>query len=55
MAGYIARRLEDGKINYNTVFNTARLKQFKEEVDEILTLDGYKVNADGTVTKEATK
>lgn len=52
MAGYIARRLEDGKINYNTVFKTERLKQFKEEVDEILTLDGYKVNADGTVSEE---
>lgn len=52
MAGYIAMRLEEGKVNYNTIFNTERLKKFKDDVDSILAIDGYKVNADGTVTKK---
>jgi len=51
MAGYIAMRLEAGKMNYNTIFAISRYKQLKDDVDEILALDGYKVNADGTVTK----
>lgn len=51
MAGYIAMRLEEGKMNYNTIFKIERYKQFKNDVDAILAADGYKVNADGTVTK----
>jgi len=49
MAAYFAMRLEKGKLNYNTV--VAKYPQFQEDIDLILTVDGYQVNADGTVVK----
>ena len=49
MAGYLAYRIELGKLNYNAV--VAKYPQFKEDIDLILAADGYTVNADGTVTK----
>lgn len=49
MAGYIARRLEEGKMNYNTIFAITKYQQFKTDTDTILAGDGYKVNTDGTV------
>lgn len=48
MAAYFALRLEKGKMNYNTV--VAKYSQYKEDIDLILTADGYVVNDDGTVT-----
>ena len=48
MAAYFAMRLEKGKLNYNTIVQ--KYPQFKEDIDLILTADGYTVNADGTVT-----
>lgn len=36
------------KMNYNTV--VAKYPQYKEDIDLILTADGYTVNDDGTVT-----
>lgn len=48
MAAYFALRLEKGKMNYNTV--VAKYPQYKEDIDLILTADGYTVNDDGTVT-----
>lgn len=49
MAGYLAYRIELGKLNYDAV--VAKYPQFKEDIDLILASDGYTVNADGTVTK----
>lgn len=49
MAAYFAMRLEAGKLNYNVV--VAKYPQFQEDIDLILTADGYQVNTDGTVTK----
>lgn len=49
MAGYLAYRIELGKLNYNAVM--AKYGQFKDDVDFILACDGYDVNPDGTVTK----
>lgn len=49
MAAYFAMRLEKGKLNYNVV--VSRYPQFKDDIDLILTADGYTVNADGTVSK----
>lgn len=51
MAGYIAMRLEAGRMNYNTIFAITKYKQFQDDVDFILAADGYKVRADGTVVK----
>lgn len=48
MAAYFAMRLEKGKLNYNVVIN--KYPQFQEDIDLILTADGYQVNADGSVT-----
>lgn len=50
MAAYLAMRIEKGKLNYNEV--VAKFPQFKEDIDIILTADGYVVNEDGTVTKQ---
>ena len=47
MAAYFAMRLEKGKLNYNAVID--KYPQFQEDIDLILTADGYKVNPDGTV------
>ena len=49
MAGYLAMRLEKGKLNYYTVIN--KFPEFKDDIDLILAIDGYQVNEDGTVTK----
>jgi hypothetical protein len=48
MAAYFALRLENRKLNYNTVVQ--KFPQFKEDIDLILLADGYVVNDDGTVT-----
>lgn len=48
MAAYFALRLENSKLNYNTVVQ--KFPQFKEDIDLILLADGYVVNDDGTVT-----
>ena len=48
MAAYFAMRLEKGKLNYNVVID--KYPQFQEDIDLILTADGYQVNADGSVT-----
>lgn len=49
MAGYLASRIEKGRLNYNAVI--AKYPEFKDEIDLILASDGYTVNADGTVSK----
>ena len=48
MAAYFSMRLEKGKINYNIV--VAKYPQFQEDIDLILTADGYQINADGSLT-----
>ena len=50
MAGYLAGRIEKGKLNYNDVI--ARYAEFKGDIDFILASDGYTVNPDGTVSKK---
>ena len=50
MAGYLAGRIEKGRLLYNTVVK--KYPDFKEEIDFILASDGYTVNSDGTVTKK---
>lgn len=48
MAVYFAMRLEAGKLDYNVVIS--KYPQFQEDIDLIITADGYQVNADGSVT-----
>ena len=50
MAAYFAMRIESGKLNYNTV--TEKYPEYKQDIDFILTADGYIVNEDGTVEKQ---
>ena len=49
MVKYFIMRLEDGKINYNRVVE--KYPQYKDEIDSILSADGYVVDKDGTVVK----
>ena len=51
MDGWLAGRIEKGKLNYNKVVE--KYPEWKEDIDFILDADGYKVNADGTVSKTA--
>lgn len=51
MAMYLAMRIEKGKLNYNEIMSKRICAPYKEDVDAILALDGYRVNEDGTVTK----
>lgn len=39
MAGYLAMRIEQGKLDYTVV--TTKYPQFKAEIDEILINDGF--------------
>ena len=39
MAGYLAMRIEGGHLDYSIVYRK-HYRQFKENVDDILTLDG---------------
>lgn len=52
MAGYLAMRMEMGKLKYNVIVK--KFPQFKEDIDLILATDGYIVNADGIVVKDTT-
>lgn len=49
MDGWLAGRIEKGKLNYNAV--VAKYPELKEDIDFILAADGYIVNEDGTVSK----
>ena len=49
MVKYFVMRLEDGKINYNRVVE--KYPQCKDEIDLILSVDGYVINEDGMVVK----
>ena len=49
MVKYFIMRLEEGKINYDRVVE--KYPQYKDEIDSILSVDGYVVNGDGTVVK----
>lgn len=51
MAGYLAERIKRGKLNYNAV--VVKYPEYKEDIEFILAADGYTVNPDGTVTKDA--
>lgn len=47
MAAYFAMRMQKGKLNYNVV--VAKYPEYREDIDFILTADGYKINVDGSV------
>ena len=49
MVKYFAMRLEAGKLNYNVVVK--KYPQFQEDIDLILSADGYVVDKDGMVVK----
>ena len=49
MVKYLIMRLEDGKINYDRVVE--KYPQYKDEIDSILSVDGYAVDKDGTVVR----
>lgn len=49
MAAYFARRIELGKLPYNTIVKG--FPDLKDDIDEILAADGYEVLPDGTVKK----
>ncbi|MGN8818542.1 hypothetical protein ACTNEN_09510 [Oribacterium sp. HCP28S3_H8] len=49
MAAYLAMRIEGGHLNYTKVIS--KYPQYKDAIDEILLLDGYTVNSDGTIKK----
>lgn len=49
MVKYFIMRLEDKKINYNRVVK--KYPQYKDEIDSILSADGYAVNEDGIAVK----
>lgn len=48
MAGYLAMRIEKRKLDYKKV--VAKFPQYKEEIDEILILDGFTISEDGELT-----
>lgn len=52
MVIYLALRLEQKKLNYNTVFMKNIYKQFQNDVDIILATDGYVVDEGGWCVKE---
>lgn len=41
MAGYLAWRIEIGKLDYYTIFSAEFFKPYKEETDSILKEEGY--------------
>ena len=49
MVKYLIMRLEDGKINYDRVVE--KYPQYKDEIDLILSADGYVVDKDGMVVR----
>ena len=49
MVKYLIMRLEEGKINYDRVVE--KYPQYKDEIDLILSVDGYVINEDGMVVK----
>lgn len=50
MEAYLAMRIEDKKLNYNTV--VTKKPQFKDGIDTILIADGYVIDAEGWANKE---
>lgn len=55
MALYITMRIEAGKMNYNKIFKYRLYQQFKEDVDSMLTADGYTIGEDGFAVKTKTE
>ena len=51
MEAYLAMRIENRKLNYNTVI--AKKPEYKAGIDEILLADGYTVGNDGWAVKDA--
>lgn len=50
MAEYFVMRMKKGKLNYKKVID--KYPDLKEEIDNLLHEKSYKVNEDGTVSKE---
>lgn len=47
MVAYLTMRLEKRKMNYNDVFGKRMFLAYKDDVDALLAVDGYSVDADG--------
>jgi hypothetical protein len=41
MALYLAQGIEEGRLDYKTVFANAKLKPLQEQVDAMLIADGF--------------
>lgn len=50
MAVYLAWQIEKGNLDYKLVFSKKFFQTWKDQVDTILTADGYTINQDGTLT-----
>jgi hypothetical protein len=50
MAVYLAWQIEKGNLDYKQVFAKKFFQTWKEQVDTILTADGYTIGDDGTLT-----
>jgi hypothetical protein len=50
MEAYLAMRIEEKALNYNTVIT--KKPQYKEGIDTILTADGYVIDKDGWAEKQ---
>jgi hypothetical protein len=55
MALYITMRIEAGKMNYNKIFKFSLYKQFQDDVDSMLAVDGYVIGDDGFAVKTKTE
>lgn len=49
MAPYLAMRIELGKLDYNKVVK--KYPKYKEDIDTVLTADGYEIDGDGKCVK----
>lgn len=53
MVLYICMQVEARRLNYNAFFRIPRYaKAFKDDVDAMLTADGYEIGSDGYAVKK---
>lgn len=53
MVLYICMQVEARRLNYNAFFRIPRYaKAFKDDVDAMLTADGYEIESDGYAVKK---
>lgn len=54
MAVYLAWQIEKGNLDYKQVFSKKFFQTWKDQVDTILTADGYTIGDDGYAVKAST-